>query len=158
MESYNGRLGVLATSAVSWHQAMMLPDWGQVTLFTNGALALDGMQASALLARGVVIEPGLVARMAAKATVELVDGRRFALDALFTYCQTRMSSPVPEQLGCAFDNGPFGPVIRTDASKETSVPGVFACGDVARVAASVSFAVGDGVLAGFSVHQSLIFR
>jgi thioredoxin reductase len=44
-----------------------------------------------------------------------------------------MASPLAGQLGCAFDDGPFGPVIRTDAWKESTVPGVYAAGDAARV-------------------------
>ena len=31
----NGRIGVLATGPFPIHHAMLLPDWGQVTLFTN---------------------------------------------------------------------------------------------------------------------------
>jgi thioredoxin reductase len=42
--------------------------------------------------------------------------------------------------------------------KETTVPGVYACGDVAIVMPSVSYAVADGVRAGASAHQSLVFR
>ena len=37
--------------------------------------------------------------------------------------------PLAEQLGCAFDDSPAGPVIRTNERKATSVPGVFAAGD-----------------------------
>jgi len=37
------------------------------------------------------------------------------------------------------------------------VPGVFACGDVARAMASLSLAIGDGALAGAAVHRSLVF-
>jgi thioredoxin reductase len=54
-----------------------------------------------------------------------------------------MASPLAEQLGCTFEDGPFGPIIQTNASKETTVPGVFACGDAARLAGSVAFAVGQ---------------
>ncbi len=42
----------------------------------------------------------------------------------------------------------MGSFIRTDAVKATTVPGVFACGDAARMAGSVSLSVGDGALAG----------
>jgi thioredoxin reductase len=63
-----------------------------------------------------------------------------------------------EQLGCAFEQGPLGPFLQTDAVKETTVPGVFACGDAARAAGSVALAVGEGALAGTAAHQSLIFR
>lgn len=53
----------------------------------------------------------------------------------------------------------MGPHYKTDATtKETNVPGVFACGDAALAMPSVSFAVADGVRAGAFAHQSLVFR
>ena len=68
-----------------------------------------------------------------------------------------MASPLAEQLGCAFDDGPFGPVIRTDERRETTVAGVYAAGDAARVPHNVTWASADGVTAGTSAHQSLVF-
>jgi thioredoxin reductase len=41
--------------------------------------------------------------------------------------------------------------------KATSVAGVYACGDAARMAGSVAFAVADGAMAGVAAHQSLVF-
>ncbi|MDF3823053.1 NAD(P)/FAD-dependent oxidoreductase [Leptospira sp. 96542] len=158
-ELAQGRIGVLGVGEMSLHQALMLPDWGQVTFFTNnGACALDESQRARLAARGVAIEPRAIARIVDEATVELADGTRVAMDGLFTASQTRVSSPVAEQLGCAFDAGPMGSYIRTDALKETTVPGVFACGDAARAAGNVALAVGDGAQAGAAAHQSLLFR
>lgn len=156
-ELNEGRIGVLATGAVSMHHALMLPDWGEVTLFTNGTLALDDAQRSALVARGVELEKSAVRGIVEAATIVLDDGRKLALEGLFTAPRARMASPIAEQLGCAFEEGPMGPFIRTDAFKLTSVAGVFACGDAARMAGSVALAVGDGALAGASAHQSLIF-
>lgn len=154
-----GRIGVLGVGDMSLHQALMLPDWGQVTFFThNGAGALDEAQRARLAERGVSLEPRPVARIVDQATVELADGARLEMDGLFTASQTRVSSPVAEQLGCAFDTGPLGSYIRTDLLKETTVPGVFACGDAARAAGNVALAVGDGAQAGASAHQSLVFR
>ena len=50
-------------------------------------------------------------------------------------------------------------IIKTDPLvKTTSVPGVFACGDAAMAAGSVTFAMADGARAGFGAHRSLIFR
>ena len=42
--------------------------------------------------------------------------------------------------------------------KETTVPGVFACGDATSPVPSIAFAVADGVRAGVGAHQSLVFR
>ncbi|WP_231495468.1 NAD(P)/FAD-dependent oxidoreductase [Hylemonella gracilis] len=154
-----GRIGVLGVGDLSLHQALMLPDWGQVTFFTNnGACALDDTQRTQLAARGVTLEPRPIARIVDQATVELADGTRVEMDGLFTASQTRVGSPIAEQLGCAFETGPLGSYIRTDALKETTVPGVFACGDAARAAGNVAFAVGDGAQAGVATHQSLMFR
>lgn len=157
-ELQRGRIGVLAVGPLSQHHALMLPDWGTVTLFTHTTFDPDDAQRAALVARGVSIETTPVARLRDVATVELVDGRRIALDGLFTMSRTRMASPIAEQLGCRFEDGPTGPFLATDAMKETSVPGVFACGDAARAAGSVALAVGDGAMAGAATHQSLIFR
>ena len=66
-----------------------------------------------------------------------------------------MASPIAEQLGCAFDDGPFGPIIRTDARRETTVSGVFAAGDAVRAPHNATWASADGVQAGISAHQSL---
>ena len=154
------RLGVLATGATAVHQALLLPDWSDdVTLFTSGVVAPDDTQRAALEARGVRVETEPVTAVLGDAPqlhgVRLGDGRVVALDALFTASRTRQASPLAEQLGCAFDDGPFGPVIRTGERKETTVPGVFAAGDAARPTHNATWASSDGVTAGIGAHQSL---
>jgi thioredoxin reductase len=89
--------------------------------------------------------------------VDLDDGSVHAVDALFVASRTRMTSGLGTTLGCEVEEGPFGPVVRTDARKATSVPGVFAAGDAARVPHNATLAAADGVLAGTSAHQSLVF-
>jgi thioredoxin reductase len=156
-ELENGRIGVLATGPASVHQALLLPDWGTVTLFTNGAFEPDDEQVAALAARGVAIEPAPIERVVETATVELADGRRIAFDGLFVASHVRVASSIAEQLDCAFDETPLGAVVRTDAMQATTTPGVFACGDMARAAGNLAWVVGDGALAGAAAHRSLIF-
>jgi thioredoxin reductase len=157
-ELNQGPIGVVATGPLSYHHAMLLPDWGPVTFFTNGQCPLDDVQLAHLARRGAVVEPGLIANIQGVADVLLQDGRLFAMAGLFVGCHTRMASPLAEQLGCTIEQGPIGPFIQADASRETSVPGVFACGDTARMAGSVAIAVGDGAIAGACAHQSMVFR
>ncbi len=156
-ELNQGRIGVLAASEMSMHHALMLPDWGTVTLFLNGKFTPNAEQAAALAARGVTVEHAPVLRLSSKATVELADGRSIEMDGLFTICRTRMASPLAAQLGCEFEQGPVGPYIRRNEMMETSVPGVLACGDAARAMGNVALAVGDGALAGASTHRTLLF-
>ncbi|KQV91836.1 NAD(P)/FAD-dependent oxidoreductase [Pelomonas sp. Root1237] len=154
-ELAQGAIGVLASSALSMHHALMLPDWGPTTFFLNAAFEPDAEQASALVARGVAVESVPIARITGAMTVELVDGRRLPLAGLFTATRTRMASPLAEQLGCEFEQGAAGPFLRRSMF-ETSVRGVFACGDAASPFGNVATAVGDGAMSGAAAHRSLI--
>jgi len=152
-----GRIGVIGTSAMSVHTALLLPDWGTTTLFLDDSITLDEAQRSQLEARGVTVEATPVERIAGKADVVLRDGRTLVFDGLFTTSRTAVPGRVAGSLGCEFADGPFGSIIKTDSMKATSIPGVFACGDVARAGGSVPLAVGDGTMAGAAAHQSLVF-
>jgi thioredoxin reductase len=156
-ELEQGRIGVLATGPLSMHHAMMLPDWGTVTLLLNGAFEPDAEQQASLASRGVTLERTKVSAISGHATVELEDGRKLALDGLFVMSRTHSGSPLAEQLGCATDEGPMGAYVRTDMVKATTVAGVYACGDAARATGNVAMAVADGTMAGVGAHQSLIF-
>lgn len=157
------RLGVLATSTRSIHQALMLPDWSaDVTLFMmNGLVAIDETNVAALSSRGVRVDARQIVAVLGDAPritgVLLDDAAVVALDTLFIVPRTTFASALAEQLGCAVDDGPFGSVLRTDANKETTVPGVFAAGDAARAQHNANFAAADGVMAGLSAHRSLVY-
>lgn len=151
-------VGVLASSALAMHQALMLPDWGPTTLFLNNAFDPDETRLSQLARRNVTLERTPVRKITGdNATVVLEDGREINLAGLLIQTRTDVTSPLPRQLGCTFADGPIGAFIQTDAMMETSVPGVFACGDNMLGAGSVGLAVGNGVRAGTAAHHSLIF-
>jgi thioredoxin reductase len=155
-ELNRGAIGVLATSPLSMHHALMLPDWGSTTLFLNAVFEPDEQQLAQLAARGVTVEPGPVRTIDGDLDLHLADGRVVTLDGLFVATRVEPASPLARELGCALDQSAMGWTVRTDAMKATSVAGVFACGDVARPGGSVAAAVGDGTLAGAAAHQSLI--
>ena len=157
----NGRIGVVATSPLSVHPTLLLPDWGPTTYFTQHTFEPSVEECMALERRGVTIEREPIVAVEGEPhepSVRLAGGRVLAFAGLFVLPKTQVLSPLPVQLGCAFESGPTGAYVQTDAMKETTVPGVFACGDMALPAGSVAFAVGDGARAGISAHQSLVFR
>ncbi|MDH6266968.1 thioredoxin reductase [Rhizobium sp. SG_E_25_P2] len=157
-ELNGGRIAVIAVGEVSMHHALMLPDWGDTTLFTNGRFTPDRQQTEALAARGTHVESTSISALEGEAEIVLADGRRLAFAGVFTAPTTVPSSPLAEQLGCAFKDGPLGRYVDVSPMMESSVNGVFACGDLARMAGSVSIAVGDGAMAGVSTHRSLMFE
>ncbi|CAB3626191.1 NAD(P)/FAD-dependent oxidoreductase [Achromobacter pestifer] len=155
-------LGVMAAHPLSAHQAMLLPDWGPTTYFTQGEFEPNAEQAALLEKRGVRIERTPIVELMGAApaldAVKLADGRRMAIHALFVASKTHMASPLAMQLGCAFDDGPLGPVIRTDEFRQTTVPGVYAAGDAAIPMSNATLASASGVMAGVCVHRSLVME
>ncbi|WP_246794534.1 NAD(P)/FAD-dependent oxidoreductase [Burkholderia perseverans] len=156
-----GRIGVLATHPMSLHQAQLVADWGPLVWFTQGIVEPGAEEAAQLAARGVRIEAAPVVEVLGEAPrlagLRLADGRVVEVDALFVGTRTLPASDLATQLGCAFDEAPLGPVVRVDAWNQTSVPGVFAAGDMANPMTNATFASASGVLAGVGAHRSLIF-
>jgi len=153
-------LGVLNVSPNSIQQALLIADWGPTTLYLNGAPVPDDASRTQLHGRGVAVEPARVTALHGSATqlssIELADGRRSDADALFLRPWTRLNSDISEQLGCEIEEGPNGRFIRTDSERMTTVPDVYAAGDIARASHFVTWACADGVTAGLAVHRSLI--
>jgi len=156
-ELNRGRIGVIATGPTSLHQAQLIPEWGEVTFLVNDAVALDSAARADLAARHVTVDETPIDRVDGHADIVLTDGRRLPFAGLFIAPRNAPATPVAETLGCALVETPMGLQIETNDMKETSVPGAFACGDVARVPHSVSLAVADGAWAGAQVHRSLVW-
>ena len=154
------KLGVIATTPLSAHQGIMLPDWGPTTYFTQGQFEPEEHEAALMQKRGVHIERTPVIEVLGAApeidAVRLADGRKVGIGALFVGPRVHMSSPLAMQLGCIFEQGPMGPYIQADAMRQTSVPHVFAAGDAAAPFHNATIAAASGVMAGVSAHRSLV--
>lgn len=159
-ELNQGAIAILASSPLSVHQALMLPDWGTVTYYTRALFEPSSAERVALDRRHVrvVSEPAAgLGGEAPQIEVVLVNGQREVFSGLFVAPKTRPTASLAEELGCAMEEGPMGPFIKTDSMKATTVPGVLAAGDAAIASGSVTFAVGDGARAGFNAHRTLLF-
>ena len=160
-EIRNTELGVLATSDMSLHQAAMLPDWGNTTLFTQGMYTPEGDLLSLLESRKVRIEDTPVVAVngndAKMESVTLAGGRIIPLGGLYVSPQIEVHAPFLKQLNLALTDSPAGKVVCVDAFKESSVKGVFVAGDLSNPMQSGTLAVASGTLAGIGAHKSLIF-
>lgn len=156
------RIAAIATGPAAVHQAMLLPDWGPTTLYTQGLFEFSDEEAQALAARKVRVERTPVVELLgdcpAVSALRLADGREFPAEAVFTAPRTRMTSPLAEQLGCAFAEGMTGQYIQVDPTQLTSLPGVFAAGDAATQMYNATLASAAGVLAGVSAHRALVLE
>ena len=154
-----GKIGVLAFSESAMHLALLLTDWGDTTLFLNDSFDPDMQQLEKLNERSIHIERGSIEKLVDKGVgvgVRMVDGKIFPMDGLFIVAQT-VPGPLAIRIGCELEETPLGRVVKTNAAKATSVPGVYACGDIVQPTGNISLAVSDGTLAGQAVHHSLVF-
>ena len=158
-----GKIGVIATLPLSEHFAKLITDWGEVILFTNEAITLDQDSRDGLRKKGVLVEDRKIARIDGLSMdrldgVVLNNGSKIGVKAMFIATFFRMAAPFARDLGCALVHTPRGDIVQTDELKMTSVPRVYAAGDMSRLTHSISFATSDGVTAGVSAHQSLVME
>ncbi len=155
------QLGVLNMSPMSVHQAMLISEWGSTTFFIDKGLEPDAEAFAELERRGVKIERSPVRALHGEgidiSEIELEDGRLVPLNALYIGPRNWLNSQIADTFGCAMDELPLGRTIQTDGLKTTTVPGIFAAGDITRGAHSVAWSVADGVTAGTAAHRSLVF-
>jgi thioredoxin reductase len=156
-------LAVLATGERSVHMALMLRGWtDDVVVLADGPAGLDEDSAQKLAAAGVCVDERRIAEFTSEAdelaTVGFRDGTRMARRGVLVAATLRQRSTLAAELGVAF--APPGPVaedaLEIDPFQRTSVPGVFAAGDVSAQTPQVAAAVASGSLSAAAVVQSLL--
>ena len=93
-------------------------------------------------------------RVADASSAELPEG---AFDILFAHPRNKPSASLHESLGLATVNTPLGIALKVDERRETSMPGIYAAGDLANpLMPSVTLASSHGATAGISAQQSML--
>lgn len=154
------RLGFLAFPGHELMMATLYRDWSSdLVMFANGG-DVDAATRASLDALGVRIidAPVLEARHHEGHLTHIVTAESaIERDAIFVAPKTAPSLDLYRQLGCATSPGHSGDYITVGERQDTSVPGVFAAGDLARPMHNATFATAAGVLAGTMAHHSLLF-
>jgi thioredoxin reductase len=105
-----------------------------------------------------VVDPGEVAGLriedGALQAVVRRNGSEIRCEAVLVHAPLRRRDALPERLGLALtDSG----LVAVDAQMHTSVPGVYAAGDLAVAPQQVAIALGSGHLAGIVATRELLF-
>ncbi|MGW5353157.1 NAD(P)/FAD-dependent oxidoreductase [Streptomyces sp. NPDC004031] len=159
-------VGVLGTSPLAVHQALLWRQWTQhVTLFLHTAPEPDDEAYERLAARGIAVVDGEVTRIVAEngrlTAAELAGGRRVGVDALAVATRLTANSAVLDGLGLAAEEVQMGGLsigtrIPADPTGATDVPGVWVAGNVANPVEQVIGAAAAGVRAGAAVNADLV--
>ncbi|WP_127110449.1 NAD(P)/FAD-dependent oxidoreductase [Pararhodobacter zhoushanensis] len=157
-ELNRGRIGVIASGPEITGHVGLFSEWGEVTLLVNGAFSMNDDHTAAMRGYGITVEETPIAAIEGQAEVVLSDNRRLQPFAgLFVTSRAAPATGIAQAAELSLAETPMGQQIDTDSLKETSRPGIYACGDAARVPHSLALAIADGSWAGATVHRSLVF-
>jgi len=145
----------------SHNQARLFRDWtDKLTVFADGRDIAPDIRAD-LANRNIAVVDGRIIDIAHHkgriATVNLDSGRNVAVDVLFASPRNKPSASLHEAFGLATADTPTGIVLKVDERRQTSVPGIYAAGDLATpFLPSVTQASSQGAMAGIFAQQSML--
>ena len=155
------RIGLLATGPMSALQALLFRQWSEQMWFFPNGIGFPADQLAKLAAMGITIVPGSVSGLDVAADqltgVCLDDGRRVGLDALAVPALTRARLNGLQGLGLETVTNAAGVAVVVDGMGHTSVPGVWAAGNVVNPGMQVSESAANGARVAMTINTELVF-
>ncbi len=162
-EARDQALAVLADGDRAVHMALLLRAWtDDIVVLTNGPTSLDDDQNRALADAGVRVDERKIVEFASHndelAAVVFADGDELKREGVLMASALRQRTDLVAQLGVR--TAEPGPVVVdavvVDQINRTSVPGIFAAGDVCAQMPQVAAAIASGSAAAAAIVQSLV--
>jgi thioredoxin reductase len=153
------RIAVYGADRTAALLSLYLLTWAEsMVVLTDGQELEVDKKARAVLAKyNVEVRTEPITRLRAVndclAAVELVGVPPVPLDALFFHLGSPLATDIANQLGCKRERGTD---LMIDRAHQTTVPGVFAAGDIVGPPYLVVTAAAKGVTAAMGVHRSLL--
>ena len=159
-EVRNQKTGILVTEEFNFDFCKLISNWTKdLTVLTNGSPQLTVENIEILNSRGIsIIEKPIQMFRHKNGHIESVvfeDGTEYLMQALYAPVPFEQHCPIPELMGCELADGGF---IKVDSFQQTTVEGIFACGDNISRMRTVANAVGMGTTAGMAASKKLILE
>ena len=151
------RLAVLG-SVAAMHRTLLLRQWSRdVVLLTDGPAELDADERARLDRAGVAIDErpvtGLRGDDGKLAAVRFADGAELTRDGLLVPPVMQQRSGLAAELGAELNERG---AVDADTFGRTTVPGLYAAGDVASRMPQVAGAIADGSRAAAAINDDLL--
>ena len=153
--------GLVWSGPQSHNQVRLFHDWtDRLTVFADGRDIPSDVRAD-LARRAISVIDGRIAEIGhhgSHSAIAVLDtGSKVSVDILFAHPRNRPSASLHQSLGLATVDTPLGTVLKVDERRETSMPGIFAAGDLTNpMLPSVTTASWQGAMAGIFAQQSML--
>jgi thioredoxin reductase len=152
------KTGILGNGTDGYDLVVLISNWtNDLALFTNGASTLTAEQTGNLKKHHVkIVETDITRLEQNEGYIQHIvfrDGSKSPVKAIYTRAPFRQHCPVPESLGCELTEDGY---ITVNPLQETTISGVYACGDNTTRIRTVANAVAAGTTAGMMVSRQLI--
>ena len=158
------RLGLIVRpTPMTVHHALHLRQWSdRFTLFLNGADMPGAEDLEKLAARDIRVVPEPVAALEIDREADTLRGVRLdggevvPIDAVFVMPLFTANTSLLAQMGAEIEETVMGSNVKVDWMGATSVPGVWAAGNVAQPMAQLAAAAASGSMAAGAINMSLV--
>lgn len=157
-EVRNKKTGILGNGDTGFDFTRLISNWtNDLTVFTNGISTFTTIQREAFQKHHItIIEKGIAAFAHNDGYIENVvfkDGTGISIEAIYAPAPFEQHCKIPATLGCELTEDGY---IKIDAFQETTIAGVYACGDNAGRMRTVANAVAMGTTAGITMSKKMI--
>lgn len=149
---------VLANGSAGFEFAKILSNWtSDLTLLTNGPATFTDVEKAVLNKHKIRIVETVVEQLEHNnghlQGIRFTDGSNLPVNVLYSRRPFEQHSQLPQEMGCELTTEGY---LQVNATQETTVKGVFACGDNTGSMRTVASAVSSGTIAGISINKELI--
>lgn len=154
------KTGILGNGALAFDLTRLISNWtNDLTLFTNGASTFTTEQKEQLEKHHIEIVETAVEKLEHSnghiQNINFRDGSKLSIRALYALVPFEQHCTIPQSLGCQLTEEGY---LKVNAFLETTISGVFACGDNASTMRTVANAVAMGTTAGMIVSKKMILE
>lgn len=153
--------GLVWSGPQSHNSVRLFLDWtNKLTVFSDGHNITPDIRTD-LAHRNIPVIDGRITEIVRleghNSNIKLDTGQDVTVEILFAHPRNKPSTSLHENLGLDTTNTPLGIILKVDERRETSVPGIYAAGDLTNpLIPSVTIASSQGASAGIFAQQSML--
>ncbi|HCX22701.1 MAG: pyridine nucleotide-disulfide oxidoreductase [Flammeovirgaceae bacterium] len=156
-EAKSKKTGVMANGERAMHYAPLIKNLtNELAFLTNGGEAFANEQTEKLLQHNIQIIDKEISEVnhhnGYVHSISFSDGSQEPFEAVYASVPFIQHSEIPTQLGCELTEQGY---LKISPMQETSIPGIYACGDNSNPMRSVANAVATGNMTGAVVNKHL---